>query len=518
MTAPRAARTIRPVDDDRQSSEGGVRDLALLLSLALVFRTFMLRAFPNVIDTADAVHYLETARYFANGEFFSINPKIPVLYPALGALIHLVVADLERACILASLISATLLVIPVYGLARDLHGRSAACVVALMVAVWPWLADYGCRVAPDALGCTLWFTSLWCFARAMRRGKWWTLLAALAFGGLHLARPEGTVLWAASAGMALILYVGDDSGKLRRYIPFAVCSAVLLALYSLYMRQLTGEATVNVRAGVILTDLEIAPMIRTAMRAAFEVLPIMLGPLAIVFFGPGLFVTDPGTSMAAARSRDLRLELCVFALCGIQWSLSAFVLSAEPRYLMSVVVACSLWTARGIVIVGHWARPLPWGRWLRWAPVACMLGLMLTGVTVDLARQHITKRPSEPLEYRQVGRWMGQHLEPGLILTRKPQIGYYAGMQTTGPHELDSLEQAIVRAKAAGAAYMVIDERYTAAMIPGVAPLLDPKNAPADLLPVKLFDLYPGCRVMVYQVVGGEGNADGASAPVQPSP
>ena len=471
----------------------------------------MLRALPNVLDTADAVHYLETARHFANGEFFSVNPKIPILYPALGALVHLVVADLERACILASLISATLLVAPVYGLARDLHGRSAARVVAVMVAVWPWLADYGCRVSPDALGCTLWFTSLWCFARAMRRGKWWTLLAALAFGGLHLARPEGTVLWAASAGLALILCVGADSRKLRHYIPFAAFSAVLLALYSLYMRQLTGEATVNVRVGIILTDLEIAPMIATGMRAAFEVLPIMLGPLAILFFGPGLFVADPGTSTDPPVRRDLRLELCVFALCGIQWSLSAFVLSAEPRYLMSVVVACSLWTARGIVIAGRWARPLPWGRWLRWAPVACMLGLLLSGVAVDLARQQINKRPNEPLEYQQVGRWMRQHLQPGLIMTRKPQIGYYAGMPTTGPHELDSLEQAVARAKNAGAEYMVIDERYTASMIPGVAPLLDPKNAPPDLLPVKLFELYPGCRVMVYQVVGAAAPAEPAS-------
>ncbi|NIA16111.1 MAG: hypothetical protein GWP08_18780, partial [Nitrospiraceae bacterium] len=136
------------MDNDKQSSEGAVRDLALLLALSLAFRAFMLRALPNVLDTADAVHYLETARHFANGEFFSVNPKIPILYPALGALVHLVVADLERACILASLISATLLVAPVYGLARDLHGRSAARVVAVMVAVWPWLADYGCRVSP----------------------------------------------------------------------------------------------------------------------------------------------------------------------------------------------------------------------------------------------------------------------------------------------------------------------------------------------------------------------------------
>ena len=506
------------MDDDNHNNEGVTRDLALFLGLALMFRAFMLRALPNVIDTADAIHYLDVARHFAKGDFFSINPKIPVLYPALGALIHLVVSDLERACILASLVSATLLVAPVYALARDLHGRSTARVAALMVAVWPWLADYGCRVGPDALGCTLWFTSLWCFMRAMRRGTWWTLLAALAFGGLHLARPEGTVLWAATVGLALILCVGVDSRKLLHYIPFAVFSAVLLALYALYMRQLTGEATVNMRAGIILTDLEIAPMIAAAMRGAFEVLPVMLGPLAIVFFGPGLFATDPGTSSEPAVCRDLRLELCVFILCGIQWSLLASVLSAEPRYLMSVIVACSMWTARGIVIVGRWARPLRWGRLLRWVPVACMVGLLLSGVAVDLARQQITKRPNEPLEYQQVGRWMHQHLEPGLIMTRKPQIGYYAEMPTTGPHTLDSLEQAIARAKNVGAQYMVIDERYTASMIPGIAPLLDPKNAPPDLLPINLFDLYPGCRVMVYQVVRGEAKADDASMPTEPAP
>jgi hypothetical protein len=97
---------------------------------------------------------------------------------------------------------------------------------------------------------------------------------------------------------------------------------------------------------------------------------------------------------------------------------------------------------------------------------------------------------------------MAKNLEKGLILTRKPQIGFYAAMPATGPGAEDSIEDAVARARAAGARYLVVDERYTAKLAPGLAPLLDPENAPSSLrLLHGSLSPYEEGRVVVYEVL-----------------
>lgn len=503
-------RTIALVNANADSRRTATCDVALFLALALLFRLFYLFAMPRILDTADAVHYLDTAEHFASGDFFGFNPKIPVLYPLLAAMAHFLVRDYEWACNIVSLVASTLLIIPLYGLARDLHGRSTARTAALLAAVWPWLIDYACRVAPDALGCTLWFLSIWLLARGMRRGGAWLVAAPFAFFALHLTRPEGTALVAAAVVGGIFLSLDPatfrvDRQGLKRLGLFVVPVIVLLVVHAVYMRMVTGQTTMNYRAQFVVRDFDLVLMLSTAVKTFAEVLPLMLGPALLLFIGVGFFHRD------TERNRDFRLEAFVlwFALC--QWGLSLFVLSAEPRYLMSVIVTLSIWSARGMVLVARDAAGLRWGRVLRLLPAAFAISLMLAGTAITVGAEHIGQRAQTPHEYKEVGRWMKENLEPGLIFTRKPQVGYYAGMQTAGPDLTDTLDEAIARAKRMGARYMVVDERNTAQMVRGIAPLLDPANAPPSLRLLKEFSQYPQSRVVVYEIVGPAGEAPGGS-------
>jgi 4-amino-4-deoxy-L-arabinose transferase-like glycosyltransferase len=152
------------VEANNDTKNSALRDFALFLALALAYRIVYLLLMPRVLDSADAIHYIDTAKHFASGDFWGFNAKIPVLYPLLAALVHGIVDDYEWSCLAVSLIASTLLVIPTYALSRDLHGQPVARVMALLVAIWPWLVDYASRVGPDALGCTLWFFSVWMLA------------------------------------------------------------------------------------------------------------------------------------------------------------------------------------------------------------------------------------------------------------------------------------------------------------------------------------------------------------------
>lgn len=472
------------------------RDCALLVALALSLRTAYLLVTPRILDSADAIHYIEAARHFATGDFVGFNAKIPILYPMLGALAHFLNSDYEWALAFVSLAASTLLILPVYALSRDLHGARAARTACILISVWPWLIDYASRPGPDALGCTLWFSSVWLFSRALRRGGLWIAAALVSFIALHLTRAEGTVLIAAAFVGAFILILDPRSGSLRRFIPFAVGCVVCLAAYAAYMHFVTGSATVNYRIQFILHDFSFPRFASAALRSFSDVLPVMIGPVPLLFAGVGLFHRRRDDMFP----RDLRLEFFVLFFAAAQWFISLFVLSTEPRYLMSVVVTFGLWAARGISLVSDdWAKHA-WGRFVRWLPIAGTVFLMLIGSVASIGVHFLDRQPTQPVEYKTVGLWMRDNLPPGLIFTRKPQVGYYADMPTTGPNKRDTLAQAIERAKSVHARYVVVDERYSVKIVPGIAPLLDPALAPKDLIHLKTFDPYPASRVQVYAV------------------
>lgn len=480
------------MSNDTSEKRITARDLALLLGLAFLYRALFLSVCPRVLDTADAIHYVETAQHLSQGDWFACDPKIPILYPLLGAMAHFFVADMEWACRWVSFAASILFIIPAYLLAKDLHGRPAARIAALAVAIWPWLADYGCGVATEASACLWWFLGVWLMAQAMRRGGGWPWLTPWPFFALYLTRAEGMVLLLAApmAGAWLGGGLGRSTAA-RRLIPYFIVVLPLVALNTIYVRMLTGRTTANYRVGFILEEFGFARFADTAAKTITDVFPVMLGPVMLLFLGAGLFLVK-------TERRDMRFEAYVLLFAAVQWVASLFVLSPAPRYLMAPIVLLSFWSASGMAWVSRNAQSLRGGRGLRMLPVAALVAAMGLHTVVTLGSEYAGRPPREPREYKAAGLWMREHLEPGLIFCRKPQVGFYAGMPSTGPALTDTLDQSLQRAQDAGARYVVVDERYTAQDVPALRVLLDPANAPAPLTLLQTFDLYPRCRVVIY--------------------
>ncbi|HIJ73877.1 MAG TPA: hypothetical protein HPP83_07230 [Candidatus Hydrogenedentes bacterium] len=484
------------------------RDIGLFLVLALAYRIGFFLAMPRVI-AVDAIRYAETAQQLGAGDFPGLDIRIPMLYPAICALVHGFVGDLELACRLVSLMASALLVAPVYVLARALHGLRAARIAALVVSIWPWLADFGSRVAPESLYVLLWFSSLWAFARSIRHGGWWLLAAPASFFLLHLCRPEGTFLLLAAPLGGLILCARTKNHSTRRLVPYILISGVLLAGYACAIWAVSGDVTIaprvpSVGAGAqFLYDRGLL-VLRSLATLMNEQLPVMLGVVLLLFAGAGFFARGE-------RVRDGRLESFVLFFAVAQLCLAAASSYAHPRYIMPLIVCVLLWSARGIDLVSGQARGLAHGRLLGRLPVAAVVAFMGLAAAGAVAHERLAPVPQTPREYKIAGLWMKRNLEPGLVMVRKPQIGYYADMPTVGPADGVGISETVALARKCGARYLVIDERYTARMIPGLAPLLDPKNAPAALELIKA-DLspYPTARVVVYRIIGEkESAADG---------
>ena len=505
----------------------GTRELALLVALAAALRLAFLLVIDRVIDEPDAIHYVNLARQFAAGDLFNFDENLPILYSVLGAFTHLFVDDWERAFWLVSLAASAATVIPVYILAREMCGRETARAAALLVACWPWLVDFGSRIATEALAVSLFFSAIALLHRAMTRGGWALLAAPGAFFLLHLARPEGTFhMLAAPLAAAMFAWRSADPQRWRRTAVLTTGIAALLAAYAAAMRVIVGGYTVSYRAPVA-EDLGhylqrgALQFGETFIRLMFDVLPVMLGPVLLLFAGAGLFAFRPSPANRPGNASidgrvppsnqfggeakgdrpNIRLELVIAFFCLVQIALATANLSPAPRYMMVVCIAVAIWAARGMVVVGQRA-PQHWGALARQWPLAFTLATFALGHAAALAPEFLADRPGLPREYRLAGQWMREHLEPGLILSRKPQIGFYANMPTTGPATDDTVASAVARAVQTGARYFVLDERHGAVISPGLAPLLDPANAPPELQLVR-DDLsqWTGARVLIYRVV-----------------
>jgi len=503
--------------DDTDTVRHHGRRLCALAGLAFLIRAAFVWGAPRVLDSADAIHYIETAEQMAAGAFAHVNPGIPSLYPLLAASLHMALPDGETACMAISFLASIFLVPVVYMLALDLHGPRAARIAGLTVALWPWLVDYAGRVGPDALACTLWFASVWLLARAMRcGGGGYILSAAVAFSALHLTRAEGFFFFVASAAVAPLFLKPANKDEWKRWAVFVGTTLVIIATCAIGAKLALGHTLFGARItrifqdwgvtpfevahmresaappGTIVASYVLLPLAHTIVNTLFDVVPKMLGPVLMLFMGAGL--------LAASKPRDMRREGFVLALAGVQWALTLPVLSPEPRYLMAPLVALSLWTARGVADVSASLRTHARGRWLEPLPLATLMTVFLLGLGMMAAADRLRVTPNEPVEYKMAGSWMKKNLPPGLIFTRKPQIGYYADMPSTGPDVQDTVAKAVARARDASARYVVIDERYTAKMVPALAPLLDPANAPLELKHLKSFAPFPQGRVTIYEL------------------
>ena len=448
---------------------------------------------------ADAIHYLTYAEQLLSAGFTGLDPRITPLFPAITALFASLGIETEFAARLVSFIAGTLTVPAVYWLAHSLFGQRPARYAAFAVAVWPWLADYACRVAPEALAVLFWIVGATLVVRAVANRHPLPALAFACFFLLHLTRPEGTVLLVAVVPAVFIAYPQTSlATRARNVVSFGLAAVIGLAAYTFAMGAMTGQATISGRVpdtaeSLRHTFVERGPeMVQALMQLFSELLPVMLGPFLLLFAGVGLFMRRESAHM-------LRGELFLIFLCVTQFGCAVLSTYAEPRYLMPVVIVGAVYAARGMAVIGKQA-----GETRVWAgrlPAAGLVAIMLIGTTTTLLPEYLGRVPREPREYKIAGRWMRDNVDPGVIFTRKPQIGYYAKMPTTGPLASESLDEAIARARHAGARYIVIDERYTAQMAPALQPLLNPENAPPSLSLLRA-DLspYAKARIVIYRL------------------
>jgi 4-amino-4-deoxy-L-arabinose transferase-like glycosyltransferase len=172
--------------------------LCLIVLLGFGLRLYFMVTHGVVIENEGA-GYAQQAEELLNGRKFGSAEGGPDLvdtwfFPVLIAATTLLVKNSEIATRLVAVVAGTCLIFPMYFLVLRMYGRSAANILAALVAVHPLLVALSVAGYTEGLHLTLMMSGICCAMRMLDPdfGRSW-LLAGILFGCAYLNRPEALV-------------------------------------------------------------------------------------------------------------------------------------------------------------------------------------------------------------------------------------------------------------------------------------------------------------------------------------
>jgi 4-amino-4-deoxy-L-arabinose transferase-like glycosyltransferase len=491
---------------------------------------------PN--DAADG--YLLQARELLRGNWRGgigtyFSPGFPFLV-ALLALFHL---DIVTAGKLVSVLSGALLVLPVFGLAREVYEEKVAWVAATLCAFYPVLVEYSADALSEGAFTLLLLTAAWLATKYLYSTRYTVFtVCGVVYGAAYLVRGEGLVYYLSMLAWFWLARLAVPRTRRVALLRGGLCTLVgfcaLAIAYVLFLHQQTGHWQISgktmenllafdigesgervdmekVRLGLS-TDgerlqihdkqhegalsflwnnrgREIRRFLKNASAAYIRVLPRSVYPLYWLLAGAGL---------VSGIGERTRWVLHV-------WLLSTFVIPfliypmflLEVRYFTPVSPIALVWAAKGINLISDSLVGAIQPRRPQMITVCLVAAIVIlhSYPLVELANRDPW---SYPLEHKAAGEWLKVNGIPhARIMNRKSFVAFYAeGYPVITPAA--DLEGILRYAVANGVDYFVVDERYTVPVRPQLQSILEGQVEPRlDLIYSKRPST--GKRISIYR-------------------
>lgn len=483
----------------------------LLLPLLLAFGIRVIFGVIDDVPSVDETTYLSSGLSWWEGNGYRIDNKpalhFPPLVPFLLGGVAEITGDAHEAQVVVTIITGTLILLPMAGIARAIAGDRAGVAAAWVGAVATSLvAEVTIRGGGSEAPYTLVvLTALWLVTKIrpgpFRRNLGFSAAAGLVTGLAYLTRPEG--LWFGglfAAAIALRVGLGWRGlvrpwswHNIRRGIAagglFMVVLLGVAAPYVSYLHDKTGKWTLTAKT----QDASLAAWQAVAegdRRARDEILyalddsgvqfsaeryslvklmtddPAGYSKLALTNvrqLGYYLFVPDhdmvwywrllPAPLVLFAgwvawrKRRDpTAMVVTLTVLIPVSTALAFFVLG---RYLVVSAALMYVLCAVGFAELSQrWRRPAGWAT----------MAFLLYAAFAALWSPAGFMKPREPIEQRLAGEWIHDHVpEDARIMTRSQVVAFYADRSTVAlPYA--SPERIMAFARHWGAEYVVADE------------------------------------------------------------
>jgi dolichyl-phosphate-mannose-protein mannosyltransferase len=524
----------------------------------LFLASMLLRAWISshvaVVANDAAGGYLYQAREILRGNWREgLGTYFPPGYPLLVALLSCLPLGVDTAGKIISVVSGSLLILPVFFLGKRLFGEPSAWAAAALACFYPLLVEHSSDAVSEGL-----YTLVLLLATSLavqllrssspRQG----VCLGLLYGWCYLIRGEALFL------MALFILVGTALHLIRRFrygtalhsekwvlvvIWVLVGFGALAFPYAVFLRSQTGSWSLSgktmenllsydITDDGVAVDLEstrnaLSPdgmhlqmelakresaisflwqhrsreMKRYRLNGAeayLEFLPRAVYPLYLMMLAIGLF--------SALAQREFVAEnlflATVFSFPMVFYPL--FLI--EIRYFAPVVPIALIWVGYGLASLsqelvrgfGVWRGKEGW-----------LLGILVVGMVGlhawPLKRLVQVSPDYYALEHKRAGEWLAEHGRPhARIMNRKSYVAFYAsGVPLITPDE--DFEKILFYARAQAVDYLVVDDRFTLAVRKQLAFLLNSNQIPADLERVYVGDPVRGRRIAIFAIRAGGG-------------
>ncbi len=190
--------------------------IVVVFFIALYIR--IRHAYP-ILTYPDSVLYLSQAKAFLKGvsafTFMGGEPKmLQPLFPLMTVLFSFICPTLEIAATYVSVISGSLIVFPVYYLAKSIYDKKTAYIALLFLVFDPTLINFSIIPMTEALFTLLLLTSAFlCWNIQRRKSSMYYLLIGIIIGLAYLTRVIGIILIILPLFWIIVFNVRKDIGR-----------------------------------------------------------------------------------------------------------------------------------------------------------------------------------------------------------------------------------------------------------------------------------------------------------------
>lgn len=533
--------------------------VSLLTLTALAIRLLSLHFyhFIGVDGGVDGVSYAISGKNLLSGLGYSYqgHPQLvnPPFYPILIGISWLLTQNLEFSGQIVSVISGSLLVIPIFYLAREMYTRQTGILCAIFVVVGPPLIFGSTEVRVASLYALLLWAAVAIGWKALRsRCLFWSALTGLMLALCYLTRPEAIILLPIFLLLYLLLFklkVGVSSSIAKSIVSKSAVLIVVFALVSspfwVFLYHQTGRWTFSTRAPYTFisyyggdwerANFELAAnpeaalskwldqggLLNFVMSNRNELLARwghnmvslwsgqdkqakMLGIPRWVMRG-GLILLILFVSLGlikSIRTRHIGVKH-VYLLVIASSSLIYFFFAIDWRYFYPYIPFFLIGLAQIAIMIRDWAKKnsaygnRTLAKVVAYFPIgALLLGMsgysgFLIGKKIDYA----------PYEYKIMGQWMKENIndiENKIVMSRKIGVPFYAGTKHE-PLYYGEYPELIIYAGSRGVDYLVIDQWTIPKTRPQFSFLLEDNTKHPDLQLVHTIK-YESRKIVLYKI------------------
>jgi 4-amino-4-deoxy-L-arabinose transferase-like glycosyltransferase len=447
-----------------QGTHAVKRNVIALAAVALLLRLAWMLLGTQVIENEGAEYARIASNLLHGAGYVGIlggrQILFPPLYPFLIAGVSFVVRNVELAGRLISILFGSLLVIPVFFIAKRLFSIRAAYLCGFLIALHPLLISLSASVYVESTYLTLLFAGLCCGMNALDRQQLRpAFLSGLFLGLAYLTRPEAlayVLLIATFFFVAVRLRASAISLSLNQAAVMLLTSAIFIVPYATYL---------SIRSGVFRIEgkTELNGIINTRMSRGMTYLEAACGlglhsePEGPFLIADQFSIRAPRTArglhaavytyflglpqrmryiiiaVAADRSFGSPL-LCLLVLIGIfrpNWRLRAWMnelllLNAAcltlfilvslrfvwNRYLWPFLPFLLLWAGAGTLYLGQWTATYL-SKWFARRTTTLVISVTLTTALLLIAFRGVLRDPefmqARNLYVKDAGKWLNQY-------------------------------------------------------------------------------------------------------------